>query len=424
MIEPIQHKEIERLLRLLRSRDLSESEWSQLEIHAANDPFLSDAIEGLRLVPAETRIIHIQSILYRLSTATRKRKTVLGMSPWISIAASVLLLAGMIWLINRFSPTSDVIQVAENVTHDEESNQNYPTSGGDTSLLAESLTVERSNEAESLVDVSTMRPTAALSKEISEERKAEDSDITSAPSISESRGMESHDHPRSDSALVEKAENQTIAQPARPLGATGNAADYLTVSDPEVKGIVMNYIGEPVGGAQIQIKGTAVQTKTDYLGNFALDIPNQNYRNALVISHEEYPPVEADVSDGDSIVVRLRETVSDGKSDVITLSQRRMSTAAGPGSRSLAQPLAGERSYNKYLRQNLRYPSEASKAGIRGSVIVEFDLSTDGFPQNFRIVRSLGYGCDEEAIRLIREGPKWNVAGAQVPIGRWEVVFQ
>lgn len=87
----------------------------------------------------------------------------------------------------------------------------------------------------------------------------------------------------------------------------------------------------------------------------------------------------------------------------------------------MATPVPGERAYLRYIRQNLRYPLGAANAGIHGIVVVEFDISAEGSPQNFRIVQSLGYGCDEEAIRLIREGPKW--ISSQVHIGRWEISF-
>jgi outer membrane biosynthesis protein TonB len=40
-------------------------------------------------------------------------------------------------------------------------------------------------------------------------------------------------------------------------------------------------------------------------------------------------------------------------------------------------------------------------------VTVAFTIEPSGDLTDFRVIRGLGYGCDEEVIRLIREGPRW-----------------
>ena len=47
---------------------------------------------------------------------------------------------------------------------------------------------------------------------------------------------------------------------------------------------------------------------------------------------------------------------------------------------------------------------------IEGKVKIIFFVEPNGTLTNFEIKKSLGYGCDEEAIRLIKEGPKWSAA--------------
>ena len=63
--------------------------------------------------------------------------------------------------------------------------------------------------------------------------------------------------------------------------------------------------------------------------------------------------------------------------------------------------------YLEYLRINLKKPKKAIENQIVGEVEVEFEINKIGEPSDFKITKSLGYGCDEEAIRLIKEGPKW-----------------
>lgn len=70
-------------------------------------------------------------------------------------------------------------------------------------------------------------------------------------------------------------------------------------------------------------------------------------------------------------------------------------------------PPGGMAGWNKYLSENLRYPTNAQRKGIEGTVIVAFVVNTDGTTTNIEILRSVGGGCDEEVIRIVKGSPKW-----------------
>jgi TonB family protein len=70
-------------------------------------------------------------------------------------------------------------------------------------------------------------------------------------------------------------------------------------------------------------------------------------------------------------------------------------------------PAGGMAGWNKYLSENLRYPSNAQRKGIEGTVIVAFVVNTDGTTTDIQILRSVGGGCDEEVIRIVQGSPKW-----------------
>jgi len=65
-----------------------------------------------------------------------------------------------------------------------------------------------------------------------------------------------------------------------------------------------------------------------------------------------------------------------------------------------------------YLRVNIRYPATAQKAGIEGRVIVSFIVEPNGSVSNVEIVRSVDTDLDQEALRVVRQMPKWK-AGKQ-----------
>jgi len=60
-----------------------------------------------------------------------------------------------------------------------------------------------------------------------------------------------------------------------------------------------------------------------------------------------------------------------------------------------------------FLRKNVRYPEGAIKGGIQGVVMVVFIIEADGFISNVEVSKGIGGGCDEEAIRVTRNMPRW-----------------
>ncbi len=77
----------------------------------------------------------------------------------------------------------------------------------------------------------------------------------------------------------------------------------------------------------------------------------------------------------------------------------------------------GTKALMRYLTENTRYPEAAKQAGITGRVFASFVIDTAGYVSQAHILKELGYGCDEEAIRLLNGLPRWKpgtVAGRGV----------
>jgi|LauGreDrversion4_2_1035121.scaffolds.fasta_scaffold28218_1 TonB family protein len=68
----------------------------------------------------------------------------------------------------------------------------------------------------------------------------------------------------------------------------------------------------------------------------------------------------------------------------------------------------GMSGWNKYLSENLKYPTQARRMGIEGHVIVVFVINTDGSIQDVEVFKGIGGGCDEEAVKIVKGAPKWN----------------
>ena len=55
----------------------------------------------------------------------------------------------------------------------------------------------------------------------------------------------------------------------------------------------------------------------------------------------------------------------------------------------------------------MKYPQMARESHIEGPVYIEFVVEKDGSISNTKLLRGIGGGCDEEALRVVRNMPKW-----------------
>ncbi|WP_316736694.1 energy transducer TonB [Pedobacter aquatilis] len=67
----------------------------------------------------------------------------------------------------------------------------------------------------------------------------------------------------------------------------------------------------------------------------------------------------------------------------------------------------GMKAWAKYIQRNLRYPYQAQEAGTQGKVFISFVVEKDGSISNVNLIRGIGFGCDEEALKVIKKSPAW-----------------
>jgi protein TonB len=71
-------------------------------------------------------------------------------------------------------------------------------------------------------------------------------------------------------------------------------------------------------------------------------------------------------------------------------------------------PTFGDGNYMTYLQKNIKYPPKAAQAEIQGTVYVSFVVNSDGRVSDAKLLKGIGFGCDEEALRVISNMPPWN----------------
>ncbi len=74
--------------------------------------------------------------------------------------------------------------------------------------------------------------------------------------------------------------------------------------------------------------------------------------------------------------------------------------------------MGGNSEMYKFLGKNLKYPTAAQRANIQGKVFLSFIVEKDGSITDIETMKGIGFGCDEEAMRVVKLMPKW-IAGKQ-----------
>lgn len=67
----------------------------------------------------------------------------------------------------------------------------------------------------------------------------------------------------------------------------------------------------------------------------------------------------------------------------------------------------GISAFYAYLKKTMKYPRQAQRMGIEGRVFVEFVVERDGTLTDIHVIKGIGAGCDEEAVRVLKNSPKW-----------------
>ena len=60
-----------------------------------------------------------------------------------------------------------------------------------------------------------------------------------------------------------------------------------------------------------------------------------------------------------------------------------------------------------FIQKNLKYPQQAIRSDMSGRVFVSFVVNTNGSLTDVQVLKGIGFGCDEEALRVIRQMPRW-----------------
>ncbi len=127
---------------------------------------------------------------------------------------------------------------------------------------------------------------------------------------------------------------------------------------------------------------------------------------------QEPPPTQEEIKD-----VQVSTVTVEGDKDIVDLPDENPVVGDEEGKiftvvEEMPGFPGGEAKLFEYLQKNIKYPPVARENGIQGRVYVTFVVDKEGKIRDAKILRGIGGGCDEEALRVVRTMPQWK-AGRQ-----------
>lgn len=386
------------------------------EMHAferamMDDPMLADAVDGYQPVIGKRDIdADLAELKTKLNPKKENGELVTGFfRPWMSVAAGlvIVLTAVLFYRYQNQTPSAEIVAVKEQKTED-----SLPVIK-ETVVDSNTVAINETKSEQDVVVTPKVLPqkknkpvkdNAALADDRSDFAKTEP---TAAPPVLNEVAVIAPASPKPAAALEKKQQTFDVA-----TNEVKTKAKLPTLN--KFTGVVVDENNNPLPFANITEVRSGVGTYADAKGNFTMiaadsvltiETRSVGYGNANVLLRNNQQQkivlkdeaLIANAPTGNQLYERNRNRTSTMKEEVTEME---------------SEPADGWDKYSTYVLNNLRTPDIKDKnryANTDASKEVElsFDVNPDGSIANVKVERSNCSNCNKEAIRLIKEGPKW-----------------
>ena len=417
---------------------LSAAEMHAMEKATMDDPFLADALEGYKNINlADAGLDSLKEKLDKRVGAVvpilnlkRKRFT------WVRAAAAIIIIVGVGLLVQQLvfndRNKSSLADLEKKGRQSESVSNNEP-------IKPDSIKVDVSTKADSPVikknqGISTSPNLSSYAfTPLDTIRKTGDADVvlkkTENESVPSANTQVTATTEKKDDLAKEKADLGRTVDDSAKTSSDKNVNASMSVAKPKAKQEYYdNYykLGEvtlnnkynyrvvdaqnnPIPFANVMNTRDNIGTYTDIRGNFNLlssdSILNVQIRS-LGYNAANYKLVPSNVQSGNLV---LKE---DERKETFSQNRKVVSSLSRTDSAEIEEPEVGWGNYNTYVANNIQIPENVRPKNTRNDVELSFDVDKNGQPINIKVTRSSQCKeCDEEAKRLLKEGPKWKRKG-------------
>lgn len=188
-----------------------------------------------------------------------------------------------------------------------------------------------------------------------------------------------------------------------------------------IEGDILRESGLGIAEVNIFDPERDISVTTDPLGHFKMT--NVDVGGVLVVSHVSYTPQILVIEKGKTkYTLTFKNGQNELKGPEFTAYQdaakideeRKMEKEITASLSSIKEQKpqfpGGEKALSNYIQSNIRYPQEALRVSVGGIALVSFTVNSNGDIRKPKVVKEIGWGIDDEAVRLVLNMPRWEPA--------------
>ncbi|MBS1920999.1 MAG: carboxypeptidase-like regulatory domain-containing protein [Bacteroidetes bacterium] len=424
---------------------MSSKEKHELEKAALEDPFLADAIEGYSSGSAKIPddIVELQKRLDGRIENEKAKSIFINRYPgftWWRVAAVLIVLAGAGFLVYQFTANRHPDKIAENkpaqsqraavtdsvqkadmnkdvlVNTLAQEKMNKPTVNRETTSNGMGR-MKRDTEAFQTLNKEPVRISSAesLAEKNSEKDVARNDEVfkndLNVQKFNAQRKMDESASVKklpgvNASALKDKAQETHVTIMNKTNAISGNMKQENLFRNYVFRGQVTDKNNIPIPFANITNLKDSSESYADAKGYFTLTSPDSSLDVRIQSLGFSDAGAEFHSRDANNKVV-LQEDKSISAAILSKKKPNYNRFGVSILKADQTEPLDGWNNYDAYLANNLRESHAIRMKADGGSADISFEVGKDGRPVNFKVEKPLCKECDTEAIRLIKDGPKW-----------------
>jgi TonB family protein len=442
---------------------LSAREMHAMEKAALDDPFLADAIEGMQeafAAHSENLVTgQLQQLRQQLQTRTAASAKVVAFKPfryWQAAAAAVVVIITGVWvysLVSNKEISANQSPVAKTEEHQSQQQQAPAPAAVSADTNTSSIVADQQPTTKPVIKPSTpavgeyrktddRAATSAvpaqppqefsnLSQQATDTSRYIQNEIASARSDNKNKGEDIAKQEARPSAAVPELNKAKESKPYNNIynQSRERETELITIKPSDsyakkaygaynnnlsgvVKGQVTDFNSNPIANAYVQINKNNNNFITDKGGFF--NIPVSDSVVDVKVNVTGYGTQNFTLQNNAQISQLQLQPANANRNDVVVTPPARNKLYISPCNSQLpnnvvfdAEPVFGWMAFEQYLEKNKKVPAGVNPT--TGKVVVSFEVNKKGTLSGFRIVQSLAKPFDDEAIRLIMQGPSWKL---------------
>ena len=407
------HNHIEQLtpaiLEAYKKGLLNAEQQHQVEKLMLEDPFYADALEGWEQISDTELSADLAKLESRLDERLEEKNSIGFWTITRRLAATLLILITasfvFFWLQNKDEAPEEFTAKKEVETEARPTTDSLELINPDQ-LEKPKLTASNTDtkpKTMMLAPIADEGELAELDIQIMEEYEVESIDLKALSEATENNvtkaKMEEAVRMETAKTLVEEKNEAQMARTMDVQSMLQSRAAGVKIDGSKISLTVVD-AGDlsPLPQVSVLIKNTTEGTATNIQGKAEISVDTSA---TYLVRYLGYVSQEFRLSD----LSKMNDTIS-MQADATDLAEMIVTSQARANQKAV--PVMGMSDYKDYLEENIIYPENEPKT--RGAVRVGFTINADGTLSDFEINKSLGKAFDDEAIRLIKEGPAWQAA--------------